>query len=130
MIGVIAANIPIAPRYPVIRATAVRGPPPDLYRSCLEPACIEGTHPTGKGVRRRDLDVAPAIRSEQRSPRLEIHRRCAAKIVALKHYRLRLGPNAVFIDFGNILLWSERVGSRGRGRSRWRAQRGRTRSKE
>jgi hypothetical protein len=89
MIRAIAANIPVA-LYPVIRATGVRGPPPDLYRSCLKPACIEGTHPTGKGVRRRDLDVAPAIRSEQRSPRLEIQQRRAANIVALKHYRLRL----------------------------------------
>ena len=41
--------------------------PPDLYRSCLKPAYIEGTPPTGKVVRRRDLDVAPAIRSEPQS---------------------------------------------------------------
>jgi hypothetical protein len=87
MIRAIAANIPIA-LYPVIRATGVRGPPPDLYRSCLKPAYIEGTPPTGKGARRRDLDVAPAIRSEQSSPRLEIQQRRAANIVALKHYRL------------------------------------------
>jgi hypothetical protein len=49
MIRAIAANIPVA-LYPVIRATGVRGPPPDLYRGCLKPACIEGTPPTGKGV--------------------------------------------------------------------------------
>jgi hypothetical protein len=61
MIGVIAANIPIAPLCPVIRAIVVRGPPPDLYRSSLKPACIERTYPSGKGVRRRDLDLAPAI---------------------------------------------------------------------
>src|SRR6266850_770622 len=72
MIRAIAANIPVAPLYPVIRATGVPGPPPDLYRSCLKPACIEGTYPTGKGVRRRDLDVAPAIRSEQSPPSHEI----------------------------------------------------------
>jgi hypothetical protein len=47
--------------------------------------------PTAKGVRRRDLNVAPAIRSEQRSPRLEIQQRRTANIVALKQYRLRLG---------------------------------------
>src|SRR5260370_3627618 len=92
MIRDIEANSPVVALYPVFRATGVRGPPPDLSRSCLKPACIEGTRPTGKAVRRRDLDVAPAIRSQQRSPRLEIHRRCAANIVALKHYRLRLGP--------------------------------------
>src|SRR5260370_38336224 len=85
-------TVPLDALYPVIRATGVRGPPPDLYRSCLKPACIEGTHPTGKAVRRRDLDVAPTIRSEQRSPRLEIHRRCAATIVTLKHHNLRIAP--------------------------------------
>jgi len=91
MIRAIAAKIPVAPLYPVIRATAVRWPPPDLYRSCLKPACIEGTHPTGKGGRRRDLDVAPATRSEQSSPRLEIQKGRPADIVALRHYCLHLG---------------------------------------
>ena len=87
MIRAIAANIPVAPLYLLIRATGVCGPPPDLCRSCLKPACIEGTYLTGKGIWRRDFDVAFGIRSKQCSPRLEIQQGRAANIIALKHYR-------------------------------------------